>query len=294
MPSLSNMKLEVIDKVSDAKLKELVQLCMETQNYKKIAVVGFTSLSNQIDEIAIKLGVRQRNKDRGEKLFEYMMLINDIFQENFKIPIFKNEIIQKLHEIELIFLKAQGNIPLESIRQILRIYYELRAKSIPNLHETLTEEDIPLPHSLKLISLFSPGDRKKNHNSLNSLLLYKVQGLGHELRRDFDYDFNSDTLEKTILLKSIEKNLERNRKKIAFQGSLKDNITYQKSQSSILGYFILGICIVLGIVGTISLTQMFIYPEISGISSSFVLFCLGPCLILILVYYHYFKKGDSY
>jgi len=73
------------DQIIDAKVKSLIQVCKETQNYKKLAVVSFVLTSNRINEIGIYLGVRSRNRASGEKIFEYMELINDIFKKNLKI-----------------------------------------------------------------------------------------------------------------------------------------------------------------------------------------------------------------
>jgi len=275
----------------DLKLKELFQLCMKTHNYKKMAVVGFTLLSNHVDEIALKLGIRPRNKEQDEKLFEYLSEINKIFQGNLKIPIFKEDLITLLQEVELVFLRARGNVPLDIVRQIIKLYYFLKVKCIPNLHEHLTENTNLIPQSIKMFSLFSPGAHKKARYTFDTLLKYKIRELSNALYSDFDYDFESNVLEKAILLKNIENSLEhRNKNKIKIQGPLKDNIIYQRSQSSILGYFILGMVLVLGLFGTITLLQLWVYPETLPIVDSILLYCFGPCLILIILYYYYFKK----
>ena len=67
----------------DIKLKRLIQLCKETGNYKKLAVVSFVFTSNAVDEIGIKLGMRSREKKAGEKIFEYLELVNKVFKVNF-------------------------------------------------------------------------------------------------------------------------------------------------------------------------------------------------------------------
>ncbi|MBY9012869.1 MAG: hypothetical protein KGD70_10890, partial [Candidatus Lokiarchaeota archaeon] len=87
------------EQLLDLKLKRLIQLCKETQNYKKLAVVSFVLTSNTIDEIGIKLGMRPREKNDGEKIFEYMELVNKIFSLNFRIKIFKPEIVEVLSQI---------------------------------------------------------------------------------------------------------------------------------------------------------------------------------------------------
>ena len=42
------------ERLLDLKLKRLIQLCKETGNYKKLAVVSFVLVSNMVDEIGIK------------------------------------------------------------------------------------------------------------------------------------------------------------------------------------------------------------------------------------------------
>ena len=58
--------MTVNHKILDMKLKNLIFVCKQTGNYKKLAVVGFTLISNLVDEISLKLGIRPRNKDKGE------------------------------------------------------------------------------------------------------------------------------------------------------------------------------------------------------------------------------------
>ena len=48
--------------VTDSKLKALINVCKQTGNHKKLAVVGFIITGNLLDEIGIRLGVRPRDK----------------------------------------------------------------------------------------------------------------------------------------------------------------------------------------------------------------------------------------
>ncbi len=77
------------ERLLDVKLKRLIQLCKETGNYKKLAVVSFVLVSNAVDEIGIKLGMRTRERGSGENIFEYMKLVNNIFALNFNVSVFK-------------------------------------------------------------------------------------------------------------------------------------------------------------------------------------------------------------
>ena len=63
--------------IIDSKLKTLIVMCKETGNRKKLAVVSFILVSNILDEIGIKLGIRPRKKNKTpeEHIFRYMQLI---------------------------------------------------------------------------------------------------------------------------------------------------------------------------------------------------------------------------
>ena len=102
--------------IIDTKLKNLIQVCKESENYKKLAVVSFILTSNILNEIGIKLGIRPRNSSSGEKIFEYLELINKVFEDNLKIPIFQKEHVETLRVCEILFLKNKGDIPYEYIK----------------------------------------------------------------------------------------------------------------------------------------------------------------------------------
>jgi len=97
----------ISETIIDSKLKHLIQVCKETQNYKKLAVTGFILISNKIEEIGIRLGLRPRNKEKDEKLFEYMKLINDVFETNLKIHIFRENLLDTLKQCETLFLRKR-------------------------------------------------------------------------------------------------------------------------------------------------------------------------------------------
>ncbi|MFX1419967.1 MAG: hypothetical protein ACFE9N_13695, partial [Promethearchaeota archaeon] len=224
----------------DAKVKNLIQMCKETQNYKKLAVVSFILTSNRINEIGINLGVRARNRTSGEKLFEYMELINDIFYNNLQVPIFNDEHIDILRQCEILFLKNKGTIPLDYIKQMFTIYYDLRRLEVPNLHKSLSQEEFLESSKLGVFSsLSSGGKRKERHSSdLRPLLLQKISQKESNLRKNLQHELSSQNFETAIYLRSLKNSIIKQKTgKITIRGALKDNIIYQKSVESIFRYF---------------------------------------------------------
>jgi hypothetical protein len=249
--------------VIDAKLKNLIQVCKETKNYKKLAVVSFVLTSNKVNEIGINLGVRPRNKGLGEKIFEYMEIINKIFETNLKVPIFQLNHIETIRECETLFLKSRGNIPYDYIKRIFHIYYELRKLDILNLHKGFEYDDFIESSKLGVFAFLSPKAKRKEKNSsdLRPLILQKIREREAKIQKNLKSKLDSQQFETAIYLRSIKNSLTNSKKgKITIQGALKDNIRYQNSIENIYGYFLIGLIILFTSIGVIILFELTITP----------------------------------
>jgi hypothetical protein len=281
------------EQLLDLKLKRLIQLCRETQNYKKLAVVSFVLTSNTIDEIGIKLGMRPREKNAGEKIFEYMELVNKIFSVNFRIKVFKPELIELFSQIELLFLKKEGDIGLEHIREVFDVYYELRKLEVPNLHENINSDILDRNRSISLFSFLSGGQasRKKNEGVFNPILLHKFREEEKALQIQLEKEFDKETFEKILHLKTIRKNIEqRSKGKIVISGSLKDNISYRQSKEQIGQFFVFGLIILFAMIGALTVIESFMFGVVSEAISYNMLICFGAIVVLYFINKSYFSK----
>jgi len=281
------------DTVLDLKIKSLIQVCKETRNNKKLSVVSFILTSNKLDEIGIKLGIRKRNKKSGEKIFEYMTLINDIFNQNLRIRIIAEELIEAVKKCELLFLRNKGEIPYNYIKSMYQVYYELRKIEVPNLHNSLTEDIFLESSQLGFFSYLSPHIKRNQNeqNVLKPLIIQKIIEKELSIKRELENSFNSQLFEEAIQLHSVKNSLtKKGKNKIQVQGSLKQNLSYQKSIEDIFKYLILGLIILLFLLGSIILIEVIYLPiETIGLSS-WSFFFLGPAAILILIYIRFFKR----
>lgn len=285
------------DTVLDLKIKSLIQVCKETRNNKKLSVVSFILTSNKLDEIGIKLGIRKRNKKSGEKIFEYMTLINDIFDQNLKIRIIAKELIDVVKKCELLFLRNKGVIPYDYIKSMYHVYYEMRKLEVPNLHNSLIKDIFLESSQLGFFSYLAPHIKRKQNeqNILKPLIIQKIKEKELSIKRELEHSFNSKLFEDAIQLHSVKNSLtKRGKNKIIVQGSLKQNLSYQKSIEDIFKYLILGLIILLFLLGSIILIEVMYLPtEISGLSS-WSFFFLGPAAILILIYIRFFKREGGF
>lgn len=278
--------------VVDAKLKNLIQICKETGNFKKLAVVSFILTSNKVDEVGIKLGIRQRKRLSGEKLFEYMELINKIFEGNLRVTIFQNNHIEKIRECELLFLRNKGNIPYDHIKTMFHTYYELRKLEVPNLHKSMRSDSFLESSQFGIFSFLSPRTHKrKDSSTLKPLILQKIKEKELTIQDNLKNNFNSQQLETAIYLKTVRSSLTSEKKgKIAIHGALKDNINYQKSIEDVYKFFILGIMVLLISLGIVILIELSYYPSFSSEMNLWMLVFFGGGVLLILLYIKQFRK----
>ncbi|MBY8978785.1 MAG: hypothetical protein KGD72_00210 [Candidatus Lokiarchaeota archaeon] len=281
------------ERLLDVKLKRLIQLCKETGNYKKLAVVSFVLVSNTVDEIGIKLGMRTREKDSGENIFEYMKLVNKIFAFNFNVMVFKPELIEKLSQIELLFLKRQGDINLEQVKSVIEAYYELRKLEVPNLHENINSEVLNRNRTVSMFSFLSGGQskRRKSENTLNPMLMQRFKDEEKALQIQLEQKFDKNAFEKILHLKTVRKNLEqKSRGKIVISGALKDNISYRQSKENIGQLMIFSLIILFAMIGAVLLVESFMYGVLSMSISNTTLICFGVIVILIFINKLYYGK----
>ncbi|MFX1568866.1 MAG: hypothetical protein ACFFCV_10935, partial [Promethearchaeota archaeon] len=278
---------------SDMKLKTLIQVCKETKNTKKLAVVSFILTSNQLDEIGIKLGYRKRDKNLGETLLEYMTNINKIFINTLNIPIFREEQLEIIEECEPLFLITKGDIPFEHIKKIFVVYYDLRKLMVPNLYKELKDEDFTGNPHLGLFSFLSSGNRsrKKDANNLKPLIIHQIKNLQHLNQKELEREFNSEKLENSIHLQAIKKSLESKAKRgIMIQGPLKQNILYQKSIENIYAYFFIGLIILTISLGMILLIELNYFPIQFNSLSNWLFIIFSVAGLLILLYIKQFRR----
>jgi hypothetical protein len=283
----------VSEQLLDLKLKRLIQLCKETGNYKKLAVVSFVLISNAVDEIGIKLGMRTREKVSGENIFEYMKLVNKIFALNFNVAVFKPEMITYLSQIELLFLKRQGDINLEQVKGVIEAYYELRKLEVPNLHENINSEMLNRNRTVSMFSFLSGGQskRRKRENAFNPILMQRIKDEEKALQIQLDQQFDKNDFEKILHLKTVRKNLEqKSRGKIAISGALKDNISYRQSKENIGQLMIFSVIILFAMIGAILLVESFMYGVLSVSISNTTLICFVVIVVLIFINKLYYGK----
>ena len=279
----------------DVKLKKLIQVCKQTLNYKKLAVVGFILQSNLIDEIGLKLAFRLRNKNAGEKVYEYMKAINDFFWHNIQLTIFRPEFIEKIKRVELIFLANRGEISMDAIKELFNLYFTLRNIHIPNLQEEITLKDFTQESHFNYLSFLGKRKQTKNNSEkIKPLLLHKITQKEAVLRNSYEEESNEKTFADLLKLHALKNSIkESNSRKIVINGNLIDNLVYRASQHNIIKFAIWGVFIIFMMINGLILYETIRIPYLTVKLSPILLVGILSCIIIFLLYRNYNKRGSK-
>ena len=276
----------------DIKLKSLINICKQSGNIKKLAIVSFVLTSNTLDKIGIKLGMRPREKTSGETILNYMRLINSILFDNFQMKLINNEILHKIKVIESQFIKRKGDIPIDYIKGVFSIYYDLRKINVPNFYENLNEDYNS--SNLALYALYSSNKSKKHKNKsdrLKSLILHKLKEEEISLQKKLNEKYDRELFEKAIYLRSVRNSMKlENTNKIEIKGNLKNNITYQRTLEDLLGYSFIGAFILFFLLGLVIAFEAIVHPSLAGSLSILLLISFGTSMLFFILYWNYFWR----
>ncbi|TFG08630.1 MAG: hypothetical protein EU539_01830 [Promethearchaeota archaeon] len=280
--------------ILDAKLKSLIRICKETANYKKLAVVSFIITSNLLNEIGMKLGLRPRKVDANETIFNYMVLINKMLEDNFKFTLFKEDIINKISLIEKQFLKTKGEISIDFIIDMYEVYYEIRKLKIPNLYGQFDKNYSSKYFDTNLLSNFYSYNKGKQMNlddKITKLLIHDLRNKELSIQKNLRDSYRKEEFEDAIYLKKVKHSLKKKEKgKIEIKGRLKDNITYQESINSIFGYFLMGFFVLFFILGLIITIETIYDPSLTMSMSYLFVLTFGTSILFFIFYWNYFKE----
>lgn len=270
----------------DVKLKKLIQVCKQTLNFKKLAVVGFILQSNLIDEIGLKLAFRLRNKSSGEKVYEYMEKINEFFGSNVGIRIFNPKLIDTMKRVEVIFLAKRGDIPLELVKDLFDIYFKLRKIQIPNLQEEISLRDLSQETQLNYLSFLAKGTKPKSSNDkVKPLIIHKIAKKEEILRDVLEEEFDEENFKDLMKLQILKDSIKNTSKgKIIIKGRLSDNIVYRASRQKLIKYTFWGIFILFAMVIGIILYETILFPYLTVKLSPVLLLVILSCIIVFLLY----------
>jgi hypothetical protein len=181
-------------------------------------------------------------------------------------------------------------VPFHYIKRIFSIYYELRKLEIPNLYESINDDEFTATTNLKLFSSRS-SKNSRNSDRFKPLILHKIREKELIIQKELKNGFNKDTFESAIYLKNFKDSYKsRGTNKIKLRGQLKDSINYQSSLDDVIGHGFIGCSIIFFVLGVIVVIETILFPHLTVTFSFLILMFFGPGVFLFLTYWYYFRR----
>jgi hypothetical protein len=283
--------------ILDSKLKVLIKVCKETNNYRKLAIVSYVLLNNVLNEIGIKLGIRPRDRSSNESLFKFMMLINLILEKNFKLKLFNENILRSIKTLEYEFLKRKGDLPRKAVIEMYNLYYDIRELDIPNLHEEWNQDLIQEDKDVRFYSFLTKSTKnnhKNNDDKFKQVILHKLKEKELHIQKELNNSYSRELFENAIYLKKMKQSLKNDDdSKIVLNGRLTDNIVYQRTLDNIIGYLHIGLFILFFLLGIIVVIEAIYFPKLTAPISVLFLITFGPSMLVLVLYWKNFQREGS-
>ncbi len=282
--------IEEKDFVLDPMLEMLVKLCVENDNYDTLAEVGYSLVSNSVNDIGVKIGIRARNKFLNESVCDYIKIINNVVVDNIKIYLIPRGIADQMYIIEN-QIKRGRNLTKNYVLKLFDIYFELVKIEVPDLNMGVTS-NLNISPGIKLLSFLSSRDQKANKkiDQTSTIFMSKIKERQHYLQKQLDESFDGQQFKEMVYLKGFSDSIKK-KNKTSVEGKLSDNLIYRSSVNDIAAYFLLGGAVVMFLLGLATLIEstMFYFLSIS-LSSLYSMF-FGSSATLFGVFYKYFWKN---
>ena len=137
----------------------------------------------------------------------------------------------------------------------------------------------------------SQNARKNKASAFNPILLHKFKEEEKALQIQLEKEFDKETFEKILHLKTVRKNIEhRSKGKIVISGSLKDNISYRQSKEHICQFLVIGLIILFAMIGIVTVIESFMFGVLSEVISYNMLVCFGAIIVLYFINKTYFSR----
>lgn len=265
------------------KFKKLVEICVETKNYRKIAAITLAMIKNEVNSHLITLNLPLSS---DASIHEMMSHVNTILREKFGIIPYKGSMITQLKLIENLMEKGKGIIPVRFIKDAISLYYDVRQISL--LPFNSVTEHSPSKFSKGLISRFS---QSNNESIIQKLISDELSSREKTLRSKIEVWKDENALKELQKISFLKESLTSDAKrKIRLNDrSVTQDQRYFLFFTQSKAYPFLGIFFLLAFLSILVLVQMTLnLGLLSSLGMFFLMFAGSSAFSLYL--YGFIKK----
>lgn len=269
------------------KFKKLVEVCVETKNYKKIAAITLAMIKNEVNSHVVTLGSLPFSPDAT--IHEMMSQVNSILRAKFGITPYKESMIAQITLIENLMERGKGNIPVRFIKGAISLYYDVHQISL--LPFNSAAERSPTKFSK---GFFSRLNKPDDDSLIQQLIKDELSSRETVLRSKIESGSDENALKELQKISYLKGSLTTNGKS---KIRLNDDYMNQDQRAVLFfaqskAYPFLGIFFLLLFLSLLVLVQMTLNLELlPSLGMFFLMFAGGSAFSFYL--YNLVKKGGK-
>ncbi len=258
------------------KFKKLVEACLETKNYVKLAATTLILLRNIVISHAHSLQIPLRS---DAHIHEMMLQINRVLSFKPNASLYDESIIARIKLIENLMKKGRGEIPLRFIKDAASLYFDLQQISIPS-------DKLGVDPSSDLASkgLFSRFNKSKNETPIFQLITHELSSREQSLRSRVTNGKDESAMLELQRISHLKASLSSNQnKKVQVKGPISKDQRYNLFIAQSKAYPLLGIFFLLVTLSLLVLVQMTLnFALLEPLGTFFLMFGGGAAFSLYL------------
>lgn len=267
------------------KFKQLVEACLYTKNYSKIAKTAYMLLKNTIISQANSLRVSSKSHSF---IYEVMLHVNRIIGLKLGIKPYTESVITRTKLIEKLMEKGKGEIPLRFIKDAISLYFDLQQLPLPSRDSVLDTSTAKSPKGF-----FSCFNTSENESPIHGLIVHELSSREQSLRFHINTGGDDNAmkeLQKISHLKACF--LSNENKKIQINDSLSTDQRFIIFLAQSKAYPLLGLFFLMLTLSSLVLIQIIVNLELLAPLGTFFLM-FGGGAALTLYFYLLLKRKEE-
>lgn len=258
------------------KFKQLVEVCLHTKNYAKLAATTLMLLKNTVVSQAHSLQIPLKTDGY---IHEMMFQVNRVSRLKSGISPYKESMITRIKLIENLMKKGKGKIPLRYIKDAIALYFDLQQVTIPSANSIIEASS-----GTSSKGFFSHFNKSGIESPILQLITHELSSRERTLRSRVTARGDENAMIELQKLSQLKSSLTTSSsKKIQIKGSLSTDQRYHLFLAQSKAYPLLGVFFLLIILSLLILIQITLNLSLlSSLGIFFLMFGGGAAFSLYL------------
>jgi hypothetical protein len=266
----------MVNKQEIFKFKQLVEVCLDTKNYTKLAATTLMLLRSIVISHAYAFQIALKT---DAYIYEMMIHLNRVLKLKSNISPYKEFIITRIKLIENLIKKGKGNIPLRYIKDAIILVFDLEQVILPS-----SEFAINTSSSMSSRKFFFGFNKSGNESPIQNLINHELSSRERSLRSRVESEGDENAIMELQRIADLKASLTNNtNKKVQINGLVSRDQRYllfiaQSKSIPLLGIFFLLVTLSLLVLIQITLN----FDLLAPLGPFFLIFAGGAALNIYL------------